>query len=271
MKPRAGRIHNLVRQRYSVIARTGSSCCSGSSCCGSEKALSKRAGYSEREMSAVPEGANLGLGCGNPVALASLRKGEVVLDLGSGGGFDAFLAARRVGPKGRVIGVDMTPAMISRARGNARKAGLRNVEFRRGTIEKLPLKDRAVDAIISNCVINLSPDKRRTFAEAFRVLKPGGRLMVSDLVLTGPLPPAVRKSAEAYAACIAGASPKGEYLRLMKAAGFRDIRVIKAKRYPVAVRSNGRTGSRSRLLPVLSVSVWAAKPSACSCDCRGCC
>ena len=260
----------MVKSRYSVIARTGASCCSDSSCCGSAKALSKRVGYSNRDMGSVPAGANMGLGCGNPVALASLRKGEAVLDLGSGGGFDAFLAARRVGPKGRVIGVDMTTAMIRKARRNARRAGFRNVEFRLGEIEKLPLKDRSVDAIISNCVINLSPDKRRTFAEAFRVLKPGGRLMVSDLVLTGPLPPAVKRSAEAYAACIAGASQKAEYLRLVKAAGFRNIRVVRAARYPVAVGA-ARGNGRSRLLPVLSVSLSASKPAGCSCGCRGCC
>jgi arsenite methyltransferase len=260
MSPTGTRIKKLVRQRYSVIARTGTSCCSDSSCCGSAKALSKRVGYSNRDMGSVPAGANMGLGCGNPVALASLKRGEVVLDLGSGGGFDAFLAARRVGPKGRVIGVDM----------NARRAGFRNVEFRLGEIERIPLKDRSMDAIISNCVINLSPDKRRTFAEAFRVLKPGGRLMVADLVLTGPLPPAVKRSAEAYAACIAGASQKAEYLRFVGAAGFRNIRILRAKRYPVAIRA-ARGNGRPRLLPILSISLAATRPSACSCGCRGCC
>src|SRR5690606_25538499 len=162
-------------------------------------------------LQAVPEGANLGLGCGNPTAIDAIPSGATVLDLGSGGGFDCFLAARKVGPTGHVIGVDMTPEMIDRARVNARKAGLMNVEFRLGEIEALPLADASFDVIISNCVINLSPDKARVFAEAFRVLKPGGRLMVSDLVLTRELPATVRQSAAAYAACISGAELKEAY------------------------------------------------------------
>jgi SAM-dependent methyltransferase len=171
----------------------------------------------------VPDGANLGLGCGNPLAHAELKEGEVVVDLGSGAGFDCFLAARKVGPSGRVIGVDMTPEMIERARANARKGGYSNVEFRLGEIEHLPVADNFTDMIISNCVINLSTDKPQVFREALRVLKAGGRLMVSDLVLLRPLPEGVRASVEAYAGCISGALLKEDYLGAMTEAGFREV------------------------------------------------
>ena len=168
----------------------------------------------------IPEGANLGLGCGNPVALASLRPGETVLDLGSGGGIDCFLAARKVGPEGRVIGVDMTAEMIHLARENAQKSGLKNVEFRLGEIENLPLEDGSVDAVISNCVINLSTDKERVFREIYRVLKPGGRMMVSDIVLDGELPAKVKDSVAAYTGCIGGALKRDDYLAAIVKAGF---------------------------------------------------
>ncbi|MFC1920691.1 arsenite methyltransferase [Chloroflexota bacterium] len=184
-------------------------------------------------MNAVPDGANLGLGCGNPVAIASLKEGEVVLDLGSGAGFDSFLASNAVGLTGKAIGVDMTPEMLALARENARKGGYENVEFRLGEIENLPVADDSIDVIISNCVINLSPEKKRVFAEAFRVLKPGGRVMVSDIVLLKELPEEVRNSAEAYVGCIAGATMKDEYIGAIKLAGFKDIEVIGETPVPI--------------------------------------
>ncbi len=234
-------IKQSVREHYGSIARESNSCGCGSntkSCCGSgtvnsAREISKGVGYSEAEMDAVPEGANLGLGCGNPVALASLKKGEIVLDLGSGAGFDSFLAADKVGPKGKVIGVDMTPDMLDKARENAKKGGYQNVEFRLGEIENLPVADNAVNVVISNCVINLAPDKSRVFAEAFRVLKPGGRAMVSDIVLTKPLPAALKNSVEAYVGCVAGASQKDDYLNQIKQAGFTDIKINQEDVFPI--------------------------------------
>jgi SAM-dependent methyltransferase len=184
-------------------------------------------------MNVVPEGANLGLGCGNPIALASLKEGETVLDLGSGAGFDCFLAARAVGPKGRVIGVDMTPEMIDKSRENARKSGFGNVEFRLGEIEHLPAADNSVDAVISNCVINLSTAKDKVFAEAYRVLKPGGRVMISDLVLSRELPEPVAGSLAAYAGCISGAVMKDAYLRMIEAAGFRDVGIAEETSFSI--------------------------------------
>jgi arsenite methyltransferase len=212
-----------VRERYGRIAEESTSCCGAAD--SRAAAVSRRIGYSEAEIGAAPQGANLGLGCGNPTALASLRPGETVLDLGSGAGFDAFLAARAVGPEGHVIGVDMTPAMIAKAQDNARAAGITNTEFRLGTIEELPIEDASVDVVISNCVINLSPDKPRVFREAFRVLKPGGRLLVSDIVLRTPLPERIRASVEAYVGCVAGAALKSDYLGAIVDAGFSDVRV----------------------------------------------
>ena len=232
-----GKIRKTVRERYAEIAGEKSSCCGADRACGAEGAaerISGRIGYSETEMRSVPEGANLGLGCGNPTALASLRPGETVLDLGSGAGFDCFLASREVGPEGRVIGVDMTPEMVEKARGNARRGGYQNVEFRLGEIENLPVADGTVDAVISNCVINLSPEKRKVFDEAFRVLRPGGRLMISDLVLSKPLPDPVKESVSAYVGCVAGAMPRDEYLDTISAAGFRDVTIAEESPFPVS-------------------------------------
>jgi ubiquinone/menaquinone biosynthesis C-methylase UbiE len=190
-------------------------------------------GYSEAEMTAVPEGANLGLGCGNPTAMASLKEGERVLDLGAGAGFDCFLAANKVGKEGKVIGVDMTPEMIDKARANAKKGKYTNVEFRLGEIENLPAADNSVDVVISNCVINLSPNKKRVFEEAFRVLAPKGRLMVSDIVLLKKLPESIRKNVEAYSSCISGAEIKDKYVELIRKAGFQEVKIIEEKTYPL--------------------------------------
>ena len=234
---KAKHIKKKVRESYGEIAKDECSCCcspTNEPCCGSEaKTTSKAIGYSDKEIASVPEGANLGLGCGNPIALASLKPGETVLDLGSGPGFDSFLAANKVGKKGKVIGIDMTPEMIKKARENARKGKYTNVEFRLGEIEKLPVKDNAADIVISNCVINLSPEKENVFKEAFRVLKPGGRLMVSDIVLLKPLPAAVKRSKEAYVSCIAGAILKKDYIKAAKKAGFKNLKIVDEVPFPL--------------------------------------
>ena len=223
-------IKNKVKEGYGRVAVENRSCCgAGSSCCGSSasfQAIGEMIGYSKEDMSQVPEGANLGLGCGNPVALASLQEGQTVLDLGSGAGFDCFLAAKAVGEKGRVIGVDMTPEMVAKARENAEKGGYQNVEFRLGDIENLPVPNGSVDVILSNCVVNLSPEKPKVFAEAFRVLKSGGKLTLSDVVLLRPLPAVLTNSAAAYLGCVAGASLKSDYLKMLSAAGFADVQVV---------------------------------------------
>jgi arsenite methyltransferase len=240
------KVKKMVREGYAKIAKkekpcneAPTSCCSGPSSLSGK--ISRRIGYSDQEISSVPEGANLGLGCGNPVALASLEKGQTVLDLGSGAGFDCFLAAKRVGRSGRVIGVDMTPEMIDKARENARKGRYENVEFRLGEIENLPVADGTVDVIISNCVINLSPNKRRVFDEAFRVLKPNGRLMVSDIVLSKKLPEIIRKSVQAYVGCISGAEMKDRYLQMIRDAGFQQVKIIKENYFPVENMANDPT------------------------------
>ena len=215
-----------VRQEYAEKARKGCSCCAPvSSCCGTADAAQDRLGYAEHELDAVPEAANLGLGCGNPIAVASLKEGETVLDLGSGAGLDCFLAARIVGEKGKVIGVDMTPEMIEKARENAKRGDYANVEFRLGEIENLPVDDNSVDVVISNCVVNLAPDKGRVFAQTYRVLKPGGRVMISDLVLLRQLPESVKGSVSAYVGCISGAIVKHRYLEAIEAAGFKEVNV----------------------------------------------
>jgi arsenite methyltransferase len=217
-----------VRETYGRIAteERAAGCCGSSGCCGpSAQTTSEALGYSDEERRGAPEGADLGLGCGNPQAIAELRSGERVLDLGSGAGFDAFLAARQVGETGSVIGVDMTAEMIAKARANIVKTDLRNVEFRLGEIEHLPVADVSVDVIMSNCVINLSTDKAAVIREAFRVLAPGGRLAIADIVATRELPEALRNDLEAYAGCVSGAALVDDVEALLVAAGFRDVRV----------------------------------------------
>lgn len=276
MKNETDKIKNIVKDGYAKIATKSTSCCSGGSCCGGAslaKDISKTIGYSDKEMNDVPDGANLGLGCGNPVAIASLKEGEVVLDLGSGAGFDAFLASPRVGKTGKVIGVDMTPEMIKKARANASKGNYKNIEFRLGEIEKLPVEDNSVDVIISNCVINLSPDKESVFKEAFRVLKPGGRLMVSDLVLRKALPEIIKQSVEAYVGCLAGAIMKDDYLGYIKKSGFKNVEVVNETSYPIEAMANditaqvvkSNTGIKQNDLKgvedsVVSIKVSAFKP-----------
>jgi ubiquinone/menaquinone biosynthesis C-methylase UbiE len=271
-------IKKYVRDRYARAANQGTSCCQpASSCCGGGRetdVISKSIGYTDKELKMVPEGANLGLGCGNPLALASLREGETVLDLGSGAGFDCFLAARQVGKSGKVIGVDMTPEMLDKARGNAKKGEFTNVEFRLGEIENLPVADNQVDMVISNCVINLSPAKERVFQEAFRVLKPGGRLMVSDIVLKKELPEEIRTSVAAYTACVAGAEIRENYLGAIREAGFQEVRILDETVFPTKVFTNdpiakeivknlNLTPQKARELgeSVISLKVSAVKPA----------
>ena len=270
-------IKKVVRKGYAEIAKKSSSCCATPSCCGgsADPALdiSKAIGYSDEEMTSVPDGANLGLGCGNPVALASLAEGEIVLDLGSGAGFDCFLASNKVGSRGKVIGVDMTPEMIDKARENARNGNYENVEFRLGEIENIPAADNSVDVVISNCVINLSPDKNRVFNEAFRVLKPGGRLMVSDIVLLEELPDFVRNSVAAYVGCISGAIMKDDYLEAVREAGFNEVKIIDEGLFPIDCMANDPTAQaiiKEMKLPaekieeaassVVSIKVQGIKP-----------
>ena len=243
------KIKESVRKNYAKVAKENTGCCgSGSSCCGSSTAetISKNIGYSEKEMKSVPEGANLGLGCGNPTALAELKKGDTVLDLGSGAGFDSFLVAQKAGKEGRVIGVDMTPEMIKKARANAEKSGYKNVEFRLGEIENLPVEDNSIDAVISNCVINLSPDKPKVFKEILRVLKKGGRFFISDIVLLKKLPEKIREDVSAYIGCISGALLKEEYMNIIKKTGFRDIKILDEKIFPVSLMANDLAGETIR-------------------------
>ena len=258
-------IRQAVREHYGEVAQKGSSCCAPS-CCSPETTkeiaaddAARALGYTAEEITAVPEGANLGLGCGNPQAIASLKAGETVLDLGSGAGFDAFLAARQVGNHGFVIGVDMTPDMVAKARGNARKGDFRNVEFRLGEIEHLPVADNSVDVIISNCVINLSPEKEQVFREAFRVLKPGGRLAISDIVATAELPEDVRSDLALYAGCMAGASLLQDLERMLTDCGFAQIR-IKPKDESKTFIRDWAPGKNIEDF-VVSATIEASKPS----------
>jgi len=230
------KVRKMVREGYGKIAKTEQCGCG----CGS--GISQQIGYSSSELESVPEGADLGLGCGNPVALASLREGETVIDLGSGAGLDCFLAAKKVGASGKVIGVDMTSEMLDKARANCRKSNYKNVEFRLGEIENLPVADGTADVIISNCVINLSPEKQRVFNEAFRVLKAGGRLMVSDMVLLKDIPEAVKKSVLGYIGCVSGAEMKNEYMKMIENAGFREVKIINETHLPLETVLGDATG-----------------------------
>jgi len=265
-----------VREHYGQIAETAGSCCgptaSVSTCCGGEEAMSLQIGYRKRDLAAVPDGADLGLGCGAPIGLLELKPGETVLDLGSGAGIDAFLAAQEVGPSGRVIGVDMTRQMLDRARKNAATTGHTNVEFREGRLEALPVEDGSVDAVTSNCVINLVPDKAAVFREVARVLKPGGRMVVADIVLDAPLPEAVVQDLAAWVGCVSGALPRQEYIRLVESAGLGSVEVLKdidqgAAMETVAPEQVGelleRTGTRREDLVgrVRSVTFRAVRPS----------
>jgi SAM-dependent methyltransferase len=264
-------VRSTVREHYGKVAESNAGCCgSMAGCCGSSPDASLALGYSAEDLASVPEGANMGLGCGNPQAIAALRAGETVLDLGSGGGFDCFLAAKQVGPTGRVIGVDMTPEMISKARGNAEKIHVKNVEFRLGEIEHLPVGDASVDAILSNCVINLSPDKRAVFVEAFRVLKPGGRLAISDVVAVKPSPEELRTQVASLSACIAGAASVETVEALLLAAGFGEVRV-RVKPESRAFIAQWMPGSGAEDV-IASATIEATKPRA-KRDCCGpsCC
>ena len=275
------KIRETIREHYGSVAGQDGSCCGAHNpCCGPEAKLETSAqtvgetiGYSQEEMASVPEGSNLGLGCGNPLVLASLKKGQTVLDLGAGAGFDCFLAAKSVGDSGHVIGVDMTSAMVEKARENARKRGYENVEFRLGEIENLPVADSYADLVISNCVINLSLNKARVFEEAFRVLKPGGNLMLSDIVLLTELPKQIKESSEAYAGCISGALLRDKYLEIIREAGFTDIRVLSERSFGTDVLVNDPLAqsikveldiSDSQLEKlsrgILSISISALKP-----------
>jgi len=232
-------IRQDVRKGYAKIATNGGSCCCGNKISADE--LAKGIGYLEDELSGIPEDSNMGLSCGNPTALAQLKSGEVVLDIGSGGGFDVFIAARKVGPAGRAIGVDMTPEMLSKARAGistfTEKTGLSNVEFRLGEIEHLPVADASIDVIISNCVINLSPDKQQVWNEIARVLRPGGRACISDLALKKPLPKEVLESAAALVSCVSGAVLVDETKRMAKQAGLIDIKIVE-KAYSIDVMAD---------------------------------
>jgi arsenite methyltransferase len=264
-RKKSDEIRSAVRENYGKIAAAGkSSCgCTPTSCCGTSKGvmaadIALGLGYSGDDVLAVPTGANMGLGCGNPQAIAFLQLGEVVLDLGSGGGFDCFLAARAVGEQGFIIGVDMTAEMITKSRRNAEQAGINNVDFRLGELENLPVADGVIDVIISNCVINLSPEKDRVFREAFRVLKPGGRLAISDVVATAELPEVLKNNMAFHNGCIAGASTIQALEAMLQQAGFENIRVMPKDESRTFIR-NWMPGSKIEDY-VVSATIEAVKP-----------
>jgi len=258
-------IRTQVRTAYAKVANGGGGCSVG--CCGTTGAGSMAMGYSAEELAAVPDGADLGLGCGNPQAIAALRPGETVLDLGSGGGFDCFLAAKRIGRSGQVIGVDMTPEMVTKARSNARRVQADNVEFRLGEIEHLPVADASVDVILSNCVINLSPDKGAVFREAFRVLKAGGRLAISDVVALAEMPAELAQSVEAMTGCVAGSARVSELEALLRDAGFEDVKIA-PKPESGAIIAQCMPGAEPY---VASATIEGRKPGGASCCSPSCC
>jgi len=258
-------IRNQVRTAYAKVANGAGGCSVG--CCGTVGSGSMAMGYSSEELAAAPEGADLGLGCGNPQAIAALRSGETVLDLGSGGGFDCFLAAKRVGKSGKVIGVDMTPEMVAKARGNARKVQAANVEFRLGEIEHLPVADDSVDVILSNCVINLSPDKSAVFREAFRVLKAGGRLAISDVVAIEDMPAELVQSVEAMTGCVSGSAKIAVLEAMLREAGFEDVRIA-ARPGSGAIIGQCMPGAEDY---VASATIEGRKPGAASACCGPAC
>ena len=262
---RTNEVRETVREHYGKVAEAQAT---GGGCCGSAPESSLALGYSRDDLSSVPEGANLGLGCGNPQAIAALKPGETVLDLGSGAGFDCFLAAKQVGPSGKVIGVDMTPEMIAKARKNAEKSAARNVELRLGEIEQLPVESDTIDVILSNCVINLSPQKDRVFREAFRVLKPGGRLAISDVVLVRPLPDDLASQDAALCGCVAGAAPVPELERMLQEAGFSSVRIRRMNESREVI-ADWIPGSGAEQY-VVSASIEAVKPAE-SCCAPSCC
>lgn len=259
-------VRDSVRTHYAAISTSTGSCAPG--CCGSNPDASLALGYSETELAALPDGANLGLGCGNPTAIAALSPGERVLDLGSGGGIDCFLAAKRVGAKGKVIGVDMTPEMLQRARAAAQRMKVTNVEFRLGEIEHLPLADGSVDVVLSNCVVNLSPDKEQVFREAFRVLGKGGRLAISDVVATAPMPASLLAHGATLSGCVSGATPVAQLEAMLKAAGFIDVNVD-VKTESRAFIKDWFPGSGAEDV-VASAVITAQKPGR-ACCAPGCC
>jgi SAM-dependent methyltransferase len=262
-------VREQVREHYGRAVELGTGCGSIPGCCGPGKEASLRLGYSEQDLESVPEGADLGLGCGNPQAIASIRAGETVLDLGSGAGFDCFLASRQVGRTGKVIGVDMTAAMVTRARENARKVQADNVEFRLGEIEHLPVEDGVVDVVLSNCVINLSPDKASVFREAFRVLKPNGRLAIADVVATAAMPQELAEKVEALTGCVSGASRVDDLVGLLVNAGFSDVRVTVKPESRTFIR-DWMPGSQAEDF-IASATIEARRPALERCCETSCC